>query len=110
MSRMSREHDDRIDTRGIVFEWYPPKAQSNLKKHKVSFQEASTIFGDRNILELPDREHSAEELRFIGIGRSDWARLLFVNYTVRRDRVRIISARQAESWERREYEIANRHE
>jgi uncharacterized DUF497 family protein len=110
MSWMSREQDDRIDIRGIVFEWYPPKAQSNLKKHKVSFQEASTIFGDGNILELPDREHSAEELRSIGIGRSDKGRLLFVNFTVRRDRVRIISARQAESWERREYENTNRHE
>jgi hypothetical protein len=107
---MSREHDDRIDIRGIVFERYPPKAQSNLRKHKVSFQEASTVFEDGNILELPDREHSAEESRFIGIGRSESNRLLFVNFTVRKDRVRIISARQAESWERREYEIASRHE
>ena len=107
---MSREHDDRIDTRGIVFEWYPPKAQSNLKKHKVSFQEASTIFGDKNILELPDGEHSEEELRFIGVGRSDRDCLLFANFTVCGDRVRIISAGQAQSWERREYEIANRHE
>ncbi len=107
---MSREHNDRIDIRGIVFEWYPPKAQSNLKKHQVSFHEASTIFRDKTILELPDREHSEEELRFIAIGRSDQDRLLFVNFTVRSDRVRIISARQAESWERREYEIANRHE
>ena len=107
---MSREHDDRIDIRGIVFEWYPPKAQRNLKKHKVSFQEASTIFGDRNILEPPDSEHSEGELRFIGIGRSDRDRLLFVNFTVRGDKVRIISARQAQSWERREYEIANRYE
>lgn len=107
---MSREHDDRIDIRGIVFEWYPPKAQSNLEKHKVSFQEASTIFGDKNLLELPDREHSEEELRFIGVGRSDRDRLLFVNFTVRRYKVRIISARQARSWERREYEIANRYE
>ncbi len=107
---MSREHDDRVDIRGIVFEWYPPKAQSNLKKHKVSFQEASTIFGDKNLLELPDREHSEGELRFIGIGRSDRDRLLFVNFTVRGHTVRIISARQAESWERREYETANRYE
>lgn len=107
---MSREHDDRIDIRAIVFEWYPPKAQSNLEKHKVSFQEASTIFGDKNILELPDREHSEEELRFIGIGRSDRGRLLFVNFTVRGDRFRIISARQAHPWERREYEIADRYE
>ena len=68
---MGREHDDRIDIRGMVFEWYPPKAQSNLEKHKVSFQEASTIFGDKNVFELPDREHSEDELRFIGVGRSD---------------------------------------
>lgn len=107
---MSCEHEDRVEIRGIVFEWYPPKAQSNLKKHKVSFLEASTIFGDKNILELPDREHSEGEVRFIGIGRSDQKRLLFVNFTVRGDRVRIISARQAQSWERSEYEIANRHE
>jgi uncharacterized DUF497 family protein len=107
---MSRDHDDRIDIREIVFEWYPPKAQSNLEKHKVSFEEASTIFGDEKLLELPDREHSEEELRFIGVGRSDRDRLLFVNFTVRSEKVRIISARQAESWERREYEIANRYE
>jgi len=107
---MSREHDDRIDIREIVFEWYQPKAQSNLEKHKVSFQEASTIFGDKNMLELPDREHSEEELRFIGVGRSDRGRLLFVNFTVRSDKLRIISARQAQSWERREYEIADRYE
>jgi uncharacterized DUF497 family protein len=107
---MSREHDDRIDIHGIVFEWYPPKAVSNLKKHKVSFQEASTIFGDKSILELPDLEHSEGELRFIGIGRSDRDRLLFVNFTVRGDKVRIISARQAQSWERSEYEIPNRYE
>ena len=107
---MSREHDDRVDIRRIIFEWYPPKAQSNLEKHNVSFQEASTIFGDKNLLELPDREHSEEELRFIGVGRSDRDRLLFVNFTVRDDKVRIISARQAQSWERREHEIANRYE
>jgi uncharacterized DUF497 family protein len=107
---MSRKQDDRLDNRGIRFEWYPPKAQSNLRKHKVSFQEASTIFADKNLLEPPDREHSEEELRFIGIGRSDQDRLLFVNFTVRRDKVRIISARQAQSWERSEYEIANRYE
>jgi len=101
---------DNDGLRKLDFEWYPPKAQSNLKKHKVSFQEASTVFRDKKLLELPDREHSEEELRFIGVGRSDQDRLLFVNFTVRGDKVRIISARQAESWERREYEIANRYE
>ena len=104
---MSREQDGRIDIRGIEFEWYPPKALSNLKKHKVSFQEASSIFADRKLLELPDREHSEGELRFLGIGRSNQDRLLFVNFTIRGEKFRIISARLAESWERREYEIAN---
>ena len=104
---MSREHGDRVDIRGIVFEWYPPKARGNLEKHKVSFEEASTVFADGKLLEVPDREHSEEEPRFIGIGCSEQGRLLFVNYTVRDERIRIISARQAESWERREYEIAD---
>jgi uncharacterized DUF497 family protein len=103
-------NDDRIDIRGIPFEWYPPKARSNRKKHGVSFEEATTIFGDKRILEIPDRDHSEDELRFIGIGRSDQNRLLFVNFTVRNDKVRVISARQAEPWERREYESANRYE
>jgi|SRR5208282_6759925 len=107
---MSCEQDDRVDIRGIVFEWYPPKAQSNQEKHKVSSPEASTIFGDKKLLELRDCEHSEEEFRFIGIGRSDQGRLLFVNITDRSQRIGIISARKAKSWERREYEIANRYE
>jgi len=108
---MSRERGDgRIDIDKIVFEWYPPKARSNLRKHGVSFEEARTVFGDERIFEIPDREHSEEELRFIGIGRSHRDRLLFVNFTIREDKVRIISARQAQSWERREYERSNRHE
>lgn len=109
---MDSNQGDRDDSslKELDFEWYPPKAQSNLKKHKVSFQEASTIFADKNRLELLDREHNEGELRFIGIGRSDRDRLLFVNFTERGDKLRIISARLVESWERREYEIANRHE
>lgn len=108
---MSREHGDgRIEINGVVFEWYLPKAKSNLRKHGVSFEEARSVFCDQCTIEIPDREHSEEELRFIGIGRSNLDRLLFVNFTIRGDRVRIISARQAESWERREYERSNRHE
>jgi len=107
---MAQDDDDRIDIRGIPFDWFPPKARSNRKKHGVSFEEAKTVFGDKRILDFPDCVHSEDELRFIGIGRSDRNRLLFVNFTIRGDRVRIISARQAEPWERREYERANRHE
>jgi uncharacterized DUF497 family protein len=107
---MSRERDDRLDIRGIVFEWYPPKAEINLKKHKVSFQEASTIFGDKRLWEAPDLEHSGEEFRYIGIGQSEGGRVLLVNFTVRSEKIRIISAREAEAWEKREYEIAKRDE
>jgi len=102
-----RKSDDRIDTSGIEFEWYPPKADSNLKNHRVSFEEACTVFGDKQLLGLPDTEHSEEEMRFISIGRSENGRILFVNFTMRGDRIRIISARLAERWERSEYEIAD---
>ena len=108
---MSRKRDiGRIGVGKIEFEWYPPKAQSNLKKHGVSFQEASTVFDDKDLLDLQDGEHSGEELRYIGIGRSASNRILFVNFTERGERIRIISARRAEPWERREYEITNRNE
>lgn len=103
-------HDGKASRGNIEFEWYSPKAQSNLRKHQVSFEEASTIFGDEKILDLADSQHSEEEMRYIGIGRSVKGRILFVNFTVRGDKIRIISARHAEPWERREYEIADRDE
>jgi uncharacterized DUF497 family protein len=106
---MSLDHDreDEIDISGIEFEWYPPKASSNLKKHGVSFEEACTVFGDKRLLDFPDNQHDEDERRYIGIGSSNMGRLLFVNFTTRGDRIRIISARLAERWERKEYEAAN---
>lgn len=91
----------------LAFEWHIGKAAANLKKHGVSFEEASTIFGDENQLVIPDREHSFEELRYLIIGRSGRDRLLTVCFTERGSRLRIISARIAEPWERSEYETAN---
>jgi uncharacterized DUF497 family protein len=58
------------------FEWHPVKAASNLKKHKVSFEEASTVFNDKRRIETPDRWHSDEEQRYLGIGRSKQGRIL----------------------------------
>lgn len=92
---------------GVNFEWYPPKAAANLKKHKVSFDEAKTIFGDKKHVVFPDREHSYEEERFLAIGYSNQGRLIVLCFTERGPKLRLISARQAEPWERREYEIAN---
>lgn len=94
-------------TAGLIFEWHTAKAAANLRKHGVSFDEASTIFGDENHLVIPDREHSFEETRFLAIGRSEEDRLLTVCFTERGTRLRLISARISEVWERREYETTN---
>lgn len=91
----------------LAFEWHARKAAANVKKHGVSFEEASTIFGDENQLTIPDREHSFDEPRYLAIGRSGQDRLLIVCFTERGPKLRLISARVAEAWERREYEAAN---
>jgi len=95
--------EDRV----LEFEWHPGKAAANLKKHGVSFDEAATIFGDENHLVLPDKGHSSEEIRLMAIGRSEGARILTVFFTERGERLRLISARTSEPWERRAYEIAH---
>jgi uncharacterized DUF497 family protein len=95
------------DLRDLDFEWHPLKAAANLKKHKVSFDEAKTIFGDKKHVVVPDRVHSYEEERYLAIGLSDRGRFVTLCFTERGAKLRLISARLAESWERREYEIAN---
>lgn len=89
---------------GFVFEWDPAKADSNLRKHGVSFEEASTVWGDPLALIMPDADHSGSEQRYILLGFSSLQRLLVVAHTERRERVRIISARQATRKERKSYE------
>ena len=88
----------------MTYEWDPAKAAENLKKHGVSFEEAASIFLDALALTFWDPDHSEEEEREITIGRSAEQRILFVAHTAREDRIRIISARQATSQERRQYE------
>ena len=92
------------------FEWHPVKAASNLKKHKVSFEEACTIFKDTQRVEAPDQWHSDDEQRYLGIGRSKQGRILSIYYTFQARKIRIISARLAERWERNEYETGNEQE
>lgn len=89
----------------LEFEWDSDKAASNLTKHKVSFDEASTVFTDPLARLFFDPEHSTDETREIIVGHSVLNRLLLVSFTERgRDRVRIISARPATRKERRGYE------
>ena len=89
----------------LKFEWDPEKAASNLAKHRVSFDEASTVFADPRAKLFYDADHSTEETREIIVGHSILDRLLLVSFTERgRDLVRIISARVATRKERRAYE------
>jgi len=99
--------NDRDDIKELDFEWHPFKAAANLKKHRISFDEAKTLFGDKKHKVIPDREHSYDEERFLAVGLSDKGRLLTLCFTERGTRLRLISARLAEPWERREYEVAN---
>ena len=88
----------------LTFEWDSRKARSNLAKHGVGFQEASTIFGDPLSLTIPDPEHSLSEERYITMGRAFTGKLLVVVHTERGDNIRIISARHASRRERKFYE------
>lgn len=89
---------------GLLFEWDPDKAITNLEKHGVSFEEAKTVFGDPNELTIFDDDHSDEEDRYLSLGMSSLGRVVVVSYTERDDRIRIISARAANKRERGQYE------
>ena len=86
------------------FDWNKNKAASNLRKHKVSFEEAATVFGDPLSDTFDDPDHSAEEQRFLIIGHSEQGRLLFVSHTDDGETIRIISAREPTRTERELYE------
>ena len=90
---------------GIVFDWDPRKAKSNHAKHGVSFEDASTVFGDPLSLTIVDPSHSrpAEE-RFVTIGNSFLGNLLLVAHRDEGEDVRIISACKATRRERNDYE------
>jgi uncharacterized DUF497 family protein len=86
------------------FEWDIEKAESNLQKHGVSFEEAATVFFDPLSLTIPDPLHSDEENRFVITGLSVQQRQLVVVHSEGDDRIRIISARLATSREGKKYE------
>ena len=90
----------------MEFEWDPRKAAENGKKHGVTFDEASLAFFDPNAVEFFDELNSDEEIRFQLIGISV-TRLLFVGYTVRDDRIRIITARKANAKQTQYYNEQN---
>ena len=88
----------------MEFEADPVKATQNFKKHKVSFEEAASVFGDPMAYTFADHDHSVGEERWLMFGMSRMGRVLAIIYTERRGKVRLISARAATKHERRIYE------
>lgn len=92
---------------GIKFSWDARKAKQNIKKHKVSFEEAATVFYDEKAVEFFDPDHSKDEDRFLMLGLSWRLRVLVVSYSFslrkRGSEVRITSARKATKNEKKAY-------
>jgi uncharacterized DUF497 family protein len=88
----------------LIFEWDPEKARENEQNPGVSFLEASEVFSDDHSSSVPDPDHSIAEARFLIFGISKQGRHRVVSYTERAERLRLISARQMTSRERRAYE------
>jgi uncharacterized protein len=88
----------------LIFEWDITKSEENLKKHGITFAEAEKAFEDFYAVEEFDKEHSTtEELRYKMLAMAE-SKILVVVYTMRGETFRIISAREAENYERQFYE------
>ncbi|MBG1265009.1 BrnT family toxin [Nostoc sp. WHI] len=88
----------------MKFEWNQNKAASNFSKHRVSFEEAKTVFDDPLYVDFYDPDHSDDEERYLIVGESNQGRLLIVSYTERGNSIRLISAREVTRTEREVYE------
>lgn len=88
----------------MPFEWDGNKAERNISKHGVSFEEAKTVFDDPLYVDFYDPDHSENEERYLIVGQSSRGRLLIVSYTEREDSIRLISAREVTRTEREAYE------
>ena len=87
----------------MEFDWDPPKATTNRRKHGVDFADAGTVLHDEHAITIPD-DSCDEEDRFVTLGMDALGRVLVVIYTWREDLPRLISARTATRRERRQYE------
>jgi uncharacterized DUF497 family protein len=89
----------------INFEWDDGKNKSNRRKHKVSFEDAQTVFLDENAIRFFDPDHSADEDRFLMLGMSFTLRVLIVSHCYKQNDsiIRIISARKADKQEQSDY-------
>jgi len=88
----------------VEFDWDRGNRDKNYQKHKVSFKEAEDVFFNRPLKVFKDKKHSQVEERFIALGKSDSGRKLFITFTIRRNKLRVISARDQSRKERKIYE------
>jgi uncharacterized DUF497 family protein len=88
----------------MEFEWDTPKAEANVRKHGISFDEAASVFLDQLAVSGKDPDHSGGESRYITFGMSSLGRLLTISHTYRPGGIRIISARRVTRIERKVYE------
>lgn len=88
----------------MYFQWDAAKSKRNEDMHGITFDEATTVFGDPLALTFDDIEHSTNEQRYLTFGISTEGRPLVVAHTARGDNIRIISARPMTPRERRDYE------
>lgn len=89
------------------FEWDEGNLAKNWDRHQVSSIECEEVFLNVPLLLAEDSKHSAHEVRYYGLGRTDPGRLLFIAFTVRGTRIRVISARPMSGKERQVYDQAN---
>lgn len=86
----------------MAYQWNRDKAAANLRKHGIDFADAVSVFSDDLAITIPDERFDEE--RFVTIGVDAFGRVLIVVYTMRKDEIRIISARKATRQERQQYE------
>src|SRR4051794_15706759 len=95
---------------GEEFDWDGGNAEKNWLRHRVSQAECEQAFFNQPLVVAEDDLHSGEELRYLALGQADSGRLLFVVYTLRSERIRVISARDMTRRERKEYESVRAQE
>ena len=88
----------------IAFEWDKGNIDKNLKKHNVSNQEAEEVFFNKPIVFAKDKKHSIAERRYMLWGKTNVNRKLTIFFTIRKNKIRVISARDMHKKERGEYE------
>jgi len=94
----------KVLSKVVAFEWDKGNIDKNLKKHNVSNQEAEEIFFNRPVVFSEDKKHLNVEARYMLLGKTNKKRLLTIFFTIRRNKIRIISARDMHKKERGEYE------